>query len=83
MIRSTLALVFTFGVSFTLLVRQVTGNIAPSDWKAALVLAPAVLSGWAISLRFKDRIPQEAVRAAALIASAAAAIGLLIRAVAG
>lgn len=83
MIRSTLALVFTFGVSFSLLVRQVTGNIAPSDWKAALVFAPAVVVGWAVSLRFKDRIPQTAVRASALIASAAAAIGLLIRAAVG
>lgn len=80
MIRSTLGLIFTFGVAFSLVVRQVTGNIAPSDWQAAAVLVPAVVLGWGVSLRFKDRIPQAGVRAAALIASALAAIGLLIRA---
>jgi uncharacterized protein len=82
-IRSTLAAVFTVGVLFTIVVRFVTGNVSESDLGVALVLAPAVLVGWAVSVRYKSRLPQKGVRASVLAISAAAAVGLLMRAVSG
>lgn len=43
------------GVAFTVVIRFVTGNIAETDVQVAGVLFPAVVAGWLISLRYKDR----------------------------
>jgi uncharacterized membrane protein YfcA len=80
-IRSTLATVFTIGISFTAIVRTVTGNFSSTDLKVALLLFPAVLLGWLVSLRYKDRFSTSTVRIGVLLVSGAAGIGLILRAV--
>ncbi len=82
-IRSTLAAVFTIGVLFTITVRLLTGNISESDLSVSLVLLPAVILGWFVSKGVKDRVPQDKVKNGVLVVAAAAAIGLIIRAVSG
>ncbi len=69
-IRSTLAAVFSIGVSISVGVRFSTGNATASDLEIAAVLLPAVLGGWWLSTLLKDRIPKERVRAAVLTLSA-------------
>jgi uncharacterized membrane protein YfcA len=82
-IRSTLAAVFTVGVLFTITVRLFTGNITESDLSVSLVLLPAVILGWVVSKGAIDRVPQEKVKSGVLVVAAAAAIGLIIRAISG
>jgi hypothetical protein len=82
-IRATLAAVFTIGVAFTVVVRFVTGNVAQSDLAVAVALFPAVLVGWLVSTRYRDRLSQHRVRLGVLAISGAAALGLIIRAIAG
>lgn len=82
-IRSTLAAVFTIGVAFTIGVRTATGNIAESDLRIAAVLFPAVVVGWVVSSRYKERVPQARVRFGVLALSGIAAVGLIIRAFLG
>jgi uncharacterized membrane protein YfcA len=82
-IRATLAAVFTIGVAFTVVVRFVTGNVAQSDLAVAVALFPAVLVGWLVSTRYRDRLSQHRVRLGVLALSGAAALGLIIRAIAG
>ena len=79
-IRSTLAGVFTIGVLLSIVVRFVTGNVANSDLLLSLALFPAVVVGWLISRRYKDRFSQGRVRFGVLIVSGSAAVALIIRA---
>ncbi len=82
-IRSTLAAVFTLGISFTIAIRAFTGNITDTDLEISLVLAPFVLVGYGISLLVKDRFTQGGIRWGVLAVSGAAAVGLIIRALSG
>jgi uncharacterized membrane protein YfcA len=82
-IRSTLAAIFTIGVSITVTVRFATGNVTMSDIAVSAFLFPAVVIGYLVSLRFRDRMPRRAVRAAILIISALAGGALIGRALVG
>ncbi len=78
-IRSTLAAVFSFGLTTSMLFRFASGNITWTDVRVAAVLFPAVVVGYGISLLLKDRLGRAQVRAAILIVSGGAAAALLIR----
>ena len=82
-VRATLAAVFTIGGSLSTTARVATGNVTAQDVRVALVLFPAVVAGYLVSVRYKDRIPEGTVRTAILIVSAIAAIALIGRAIAG
>jgi len=79
--RSNLAVIFTIGLAITLTARITSGNISWSDARVALVLFPALAAGYLVSLRLKNRVPQEVARYAILLLSLSGAIGLIIRAV--
>ena len=79
-IRSTLAAVFTIGLTTSIVFRYASGNISMDDVRIALVLFPAVVIGYVISSVLKDRIPKERVRSAILIVSGLGAVALLVRA---
>ena len=80
--RSNLAVIFTIGLAITLTARITSGNISWSDARVALVLFPALAAGYLVSLRLKNRVPQEVARYAILLLSLSGATGLIIRAVA-
>jgi uncharacterized membrane protein YfcA len=82
-IRSTLAAIFTIGVSITVTVRVATGNVTMTDLEVSAFLFPAVAIGYLVSLGIKDRIPRHAVRASILVVSALAGAALIGRAIAG
>jgi hypothetical protein len=79
-VRSTLAAVFTVGLTITLVARTVTGNISSQDVVIAAVLFPALLLGYLISGRLKGRVNQAQIRMGLLILSTVGAIGLIVRA---
>lgn len=79
--RSNLAVIFTIGLAITLTARITSGNISWSDARVALVLFPALVAGYVVSLRLKNRVPQEVARYVILLLSLSGAIGLIIRAV--
>ena len=79
-IRSSLAAVFSVGILITVGVRAVSGNITASDLRVAAVLFPALLVGYLLSNSLKDRVTNRQLKAAILVLSSLAAIGLLIRA---
>ena len=78
--RSNLAVVFTIGLTVTLIARVVSGNIAWDDVIVALILFPALALGYLASLRFKSLVPQRFAKATILVLSAAGAVGLIVRA---
>lgn len=80
MIRSTLAAVFTFGLSLSIVFRLGTGHLGLADLRVAVVLLPAVGLGYVVSGLIKDRVPVERVRIAILVLSALAAFALIVRA---
>lgn len=82
-VRATLAAVLTIGVSLSTAARVATGNVSSMDVRVAVVLFPAVVAGYLVSLRYKDRIPARVVRTAILIVSAVAATALIGRAIVG
>jgi uncharacterized protein len=82
-IRSTLAVVFTFGTLTSMTFRWFSGNLTMMDARVALVLMPAVLVGLWLSTRYNDRIPKGVVRKGILVICALSAIALLIRGIAG
>ena len=82
-IRSTLAAVFTIGLTLSLIGRTATGAITASDVRISLVLFPAVVIGYVVARRIRGRVPSSAIRTIILVVSATAGIGLLIRALIG
>ncbi len=83
MIRPTIAAILTIGISISIFFRAISGNISRSDFVVSGVLFPAVIVGYFLSSLIKDKIPTERVRMAILVISAAAALGLLVRALIG
>jgi uncharacterized membrane protein YfcA len=80
-VRSNLAAIFTLGLTITISARFVSGNIAFTDVRVAVILFPALVAGYFVSFRFKNRVSQGAVRNAILVLSLFGAVGLIIRAV--
>jgi len=79
-IRSNLAAIFSVGLAITIIARTVSGNIAVADLKVAAILFPALVAGYAVSLRFKNRVSQPVVKFGVLVISLIGAIGLIVRA---
>ncbi len=82
-IRSTLAAVFTIGLTLSLLGRAATGAITAMDVRISLVLFPAVVIGYVVARRIRGRVPATAIRTIILVVSATAGVGLLVRAIVG
>jgi uncharacterized protein len=82
-IRSSLAAVFTFGITITLGARIVSGEITATDVQVALWIFPALVLGVLSSNRLRHYVEGPPLRAAILILSTLAAVGLLARSVAG
>ena len=81
MLRSSLATAFIFGVSMTVLLRAVSGEISRTDIEVALWLLPAMILGMVVGGRLAKRLEGLALRRFILVLSALAAVGLLARAV--
>lgn len=81
-VRSNLAAIFTIGLLITISARALSGNITVSDIRVAAILFPALVAGYLVSFRFKNRVSQGTVRIAILLLSLVGAVGLIIRAVA-
>jgi len=80
-IRSNLASIFTIGLIITISARALSGNISPSDLRIAAIIFPALVAGYAVSLKFKNRVSQPIVRNAVLVVSLVGAFGLIVRTV--
>lgn len=79
-VRSNLAAIFSIGMTITIAARVLSGNISWGDVQIGLILLPAVLVGYMVSLRFKDRVSQSFVRGSILLIATLGAVGLVIRA---
>lgn len=79
-IRSTLAAVFSIGLTTSIVFRYASGNISAYDLRVALILFPAAVIGYLSSLVLKGRVPKETVRSAILLISGLGAAALLLRA---
>lgn len=82
-IRSNLAAVFVIGILITITTRIVSHNMTWGDVRVAVLLFPALVAGYLVSLSLKDRVPQRRVRAGILLLSALGALGLLARGLLG
>jgi uncharacterized membrane protein YfcA len=80
-IRASLATVFIFGVSLTVVLRAVSGEISRTDIEVALWLLPAMLLGLFGGTRLANKLEGAPLRHMILGLSALAAIGLLARAI--
>jgi uncharacterized membrane protein YfcA len=78
-IRSNLAAVFSVGLVITVTARSLSGNITASDLKVAIIIFPALVAGYVVSLRFKDRVSQPMVKFGVLAISLIGAVGLIVR----
>ena len=80
-IRSTLGVLFAVGVVATITIRAAVGQVTELDVKlGAVLLAPVVFGTW-VSRFLHGMIEGRALRIAVMALSAAAGIGLLLRAV--
>lgn len=79
-IRSTLAVVFTFGTLTSMTFRWLSGNMTMMDVRIAFVLMPAVFIGLWLSSRYNQRVPKDLVRIGILVVCATSALALLLRA---
>lgn len=83
-LRSTLGVVFSFGIIVTLLVRTVMGQIGWSDVWLGLLFTPVVVLGMQVSRRLHPTVDRGRVLQHSVLAvSALAAVGLLGRALFG
>jgi uncharacterized membrane protein YfcA len=78
-IRSNLAATFSIGLVITITARAVSGNISYSDVRVAVIIFPALVAGYLVSLRLKNRVSQPVVKNGVLVVSLIGAIGLIIR----
>ena len=79
-LRSSLATIFTFGVTLTVVLRAVSGEISRTDLEVAAWLLPGMALGLAVGGRMAGRLDGRPIRLTILALSAAAAVGLLVRA---
>lgn len=79
MLRSSLAAVYTIGVTLSIAGRWATNEIDRSDVAVALLLFPALVVGFFLGSRYLARIEGRPLRIAILVISALAAIGLIVK----
>lgn len=80
-IRATLATIFTMGIAITLSTRILGGEITATDVRIAAVIFPGLVVGLGVSRLLRHRLEGAPIRAAILVLSTLAAVGLLIRSV--
>lgn len=78
-IRSTLAVYFVVGAGYSLLGLGITGELEVSTLGLAVVLAPCLVAGFAVSRGVHGLVPRHRVRVAVLSVCAASAMVLLLR----
>jgi uncharacterized membrane protein YfcA len=81
-VRSTLAAVFTIGLTITVAARIAADRITGDDVRIALAILPAMLVGFLGSYRLRGLIEGRRLRVGILVVSTLASAGLLLRAVA-
>lgn len=79
-LRSSLAAVYTIGITLSIAGRWATNEIDRSDVAVALLLFPALVVGYLLGSRYLARIEGRPLRIAILVISALAAIGLIVKA---
>lgn len=79
-IRSNLAAILGIGLLLTLTLRTVSGHASLNDVRVAVVLFPAMLAGYLMSVRLKRYVSQRFVRTSILLLSTLGAAALLLRA---
>ena len=79
-LRSSLAAVFIFGVSLTVLLRAVTGEISETDVEVAAWLVLPMVAGLFLGERFAGRMEGRPIQLTILAVCSAAAIGVVLRA---
>ena len=79
-VRSSLALFFSAGLTVTVVLRILGDRITGDDVLLAVLLFPALATGYVVSSRLRHRLDATALRPAILTVSTVAAAGLLIRA---
>jgi uncharacterized protein len=79
--RSSLSVVFLFGLVITISVRVAASEITTSDLATALLLLPAMLLGFRVAGPFLHRIEERVLRNAVIGLSVAAGVALTVRAV--
>ncbi len=83
LVRSSLGAIFTIGIVINLTLLGFTGAIRSHDLFVAVLLAPAMGAGFAVSGRLLHRVEGRVVRTGILVVSAIAAAGLLVQALVG
>ena len=82
-VRSTLGAIFTIGITINLIILTLLGVLTSTDIGVAILLSPAMAVGFTISGRLRPHVDGERVRVGILIVSSIAALGLLVRSLAG
>jgi uncharacterized membrane protein YfcA len=82
-VRSTLGAIFTIGITINLLILTAVGILTSRDIGVAVLLSPAMILGFLISGRLRPHVDGERVRIGILVVSSVAAVGLLVRSIAG
>jgi len=78
-LRPTIAVVFSIGISMSIALRVAGGEATMDEVRIALALMPAMVVGFATSGLIKDRVSPEAIRTGILAVSALAAFVLLLK----
>ncbi|WP_343061387.1 sulfite exporter TauE/SafE family protein [Nocardioides luti] len=82
-IRSTMAVYFLIGAAISLVGLTISGDLTLHQLHACAVLLPAVVLGVVAGIPLRRRLPAHVVRPAVLVISAASAVVLVVRSLAG
>ena len=82
MVRSSLGIVFTIGITVNLIVLSIAGAVGGDDFITAAILLPGAFTGFAFSTYVKHRFDAEVLRRSTLALAAVAAGSLLIKSIA-
>jgi hypothetical protein len=79
-LRSSLAVVFLFGLTVSLLVRIGVGEVVRTDLWIALAILPALVLGYLAGARLAPHLDRRGFRAYVLAGSATASVALIVKA---
>lgn len=78
-LRASLAAVFTIGIAMSITGRWATDEIDGTDVAVAVLLLPALVVGFFLGSRYRERLEGRPLRIAILVISALAAVGLIVK----
>lgn len=81
--RASLSAIFAAGITMILAARALSGHVTGTDLVVAVRLAPVVWLGYLVVRRLHDRVEGTPLRMVTLTLCATAAVGLLVRTMAG